>query len=475
MLPLLRPATKVSIGTPRVLQFGDGVFIRAFIGDLFQSLQDQGIFQGSIVLVKARSGAAASAYQDQQGWFTVLERGIVAGKDWEASTVIKLYEQPMQPDATPDAYLATALWPELNLIVSNTTEAGLSIGEKDSFEGACQGSFPAKLTRWLYARFEHFQGAHDAAVSVLPLELLPDNGKLLQSLCLQLAHQWQMPQAFLIWLEQCRFYNTLVDRIVSGFPADAYETIWKSLGYEDRLLVVAEPFFSWVIEVPKEDRSLDWLTQSAKKVVLKDRLEPYRECKLRLLNAPHTAMVPLGMLAGLQTVRQCMTHLRIGYFIEQLMRKELLLIPSLPQPYAVQFMTEVVDRFANPYLNHKLESIALNSTGKIKSRLLPALDAFPVNALTRPLRMYQTLAAWVYLLISGQSTEHMAEEAHRAELQEFRISWHAEADPDFRALVSMFFQKVLGHAIADHHVQAIASELEALDDTGFDTWLEERT
>lgn len=474
MLPILRPATKASIGTPRVLQFGDGVFIRAFIGHLFQSLRDQGIFHGSILPIKARSGTPASAYQDQQGWFTVLERGIVAGKEWEASTVIRLYEKPLQPDAAPDAFLATASWPDLNIIVSNTTEAGLSIGEKDTFAEACQGSFPAKLTRWLYARFEHFQGARDAAVSVLPLELLPDNGKLLQSLCLKLAHRWQLPDTFIIWLEQCRFYNSLVDRIVSGFPKENYETIWKSLGYEDRLLVVAEPFFSWVIEVPKGDRSLDWLTQSAKRVVLTDRLEPYRECKLRLLNAPHTAMVSLGLLSGLQNVRQCMINPRIGHIIEQLMRQELLLIPMLPQPYALQFMSEVVDRFANPFLHHKLESIALNSTTKIKSRLLPALDAFPVNARTRPTRMYQTLAAWVYLLISGQSTEHMAEDAHRADLQEFRISWHADADPDFTQLVLMFFQKVLDYSLADHHVQAIASELEALDDAGFDTWLKER-
>ncbi len=475
MLPTLRPDKANPIGPARILQFGDGVFIRAFIGHLFQTLQAEGNFEGSIIPVKARSGSPASAYQNQQNWFTVLERGFSSGKKIDTPHIIKLYEQPLQPETESDRFLATASLIDLSLVLSNTTEAGLSLGERDTFNNACKGSFPAKLTRWLYARYVFFEGSKGACITVLPLELLPDNGKLLKSLCRQLALQWQLSQDFIDWLEACRFYNTLVDRIVSGFPEDQYEMIWKSLGYEDRLLVVAEPFFSWVIEAPASDRSLDWLTHSSKKVVLTEEIEPYRECKLRLLNAPHTAMVPFGMLAGLSTVRQCMTDLRIGLIIEQLMQKELLLIPSLPKPYAVQFMADVLDRFANPFLNHKLDSIALNSTAKIKTRLLPVFDALAGSSAIRPTRLYQSLAAWVYLLISAQSMEHMVDDAHRADLQEYRISWHAEAEPDYKQLVLGFFQKVLGTTLSEGHLLSIAIELEALDQSGFEDWLSERS
>jgi tagaturonate reductase len=474
MLPTLRPNPGFSAGPARVLQFGDGVFIRAFIGHLLQSLQEQGVFQGSILPIKARSGSASPAYHDQGGWFTVLERGLKAGKQVELAHLIKLYLQPIQPDAEPEQYLETATWSELRWIVSNTTEAGLSLGEKDSFEEACHGSFPAKLTRWLYTRYSTFQGAQEACVQVLPLELLPDNGTLLKSLCLQLAEQWQLPPAFADWLHACRFYNTLVDRIVSGFPAKDYEAICKSLGYEDRLLVVAEPFFSWVIEVSPSDRSLDWLTQSDKKVVLTDALLPYRECKLRLLNAPHTAMVSLGLLAGLETVRECMIHPILGTMLRQLMKEELLALPTLPRSYAHSFMDDVLDRFANPFLHHKLESIALNSTTKIKSRLLPVLHAFADREEVKPIRLYQSLAAWLYLLVSGQYQEHMADDSHRADLQEYRIAWHAEAALNYPEQVKTFFSDILETDLAEKHINSIAQELEDLEELGFEQWLSDK-
>ena len=272
-----------------------------------------------------------------------------------------------------DAFLAQARNPDLRFIVSNTTEAGIVYTGQDRLEDRPQASFPGKLTRLLYERWQ----AGLPGLIMLPVELIDNNGGELHTCVLKTAEQWKLPAAFMTWLEQENvFASTLVDRIVTGYPRQEAQALCEELRYEDKLLVAAEPFALWVIEGPASIAKALPLDRAGLPVVFTDNVKPYKMRKVRVLNGAHTSMVLAAYLCGLDTVGECMADPLVRSYLLHILDQEIL--PTLPKDLeeTQAFASAVVERFENPFNRHLLMSIALNSVSKFRARVLPSIHAY---------------------------------------------------------------------------------------------------
>lgn len=349
----------------RVIQFGAGNFLRAFADWLLQTLNEQTDFDGGVAVVKARPGRYEKLIA-QAGRYHVLTEGIVAGERVQKLELIDCIERVVASDAFAD-YLALAHIETVRFVISNTTEAGIVFDPADQFTDAPPRSFPAKLTRLLFERWQVFGGSADHGLVMLPTELNANNGDLLRDCVLDYAKTWELSADFITWLtDHNTFCNTLVDRIVTGFPAHAAD-----IAPDDRLLVAAEPYHLWANEAPA------WLAaelpfgETDCNVQFVDDLTATRTLKVRILNGAHTSMVPLGLLRGFETVREAVEDAEFGRFLQDLLREEI--VPTLPYPDAEAYVATTLDRFRNPALAHKLSAIALNSVSKFRVRVLPSL------------------------------------------------------------------------------------------------------
>ena len=272
------------------------------------------------------------------------------------------------------------LWrggPEIRFIFSNTTESGIVFSADDKASDQPPLTFPAKLTRFLYERYRHFDGAAERGCIIIPTELIVDNASRLRAIILDYADLWRLEPGFADWVVAHNlFCNTLVDRIIPGFPQAEAERVFAELGYEDRLLVAGEIYHSWIIEAPP--RLLNEFpvdkTRSPLNVKIVDDASPYRTIKVRLLNGAHTSMVPLGIILGIESVREAVEHETLGRFLQGLVFEEV--IPSVSEVSRAElesFARAVFDRFRNPHIHHRLETISLNSSAKVKERILPSL------------------------------------------------------------------------------------------------------
>src|SRR5690606_30973708 len=263
--------------------------------------------------------------------------------------------------------LALAENDELEFITSNTTEAGIAYRPEDRLADAPPKSFPGKLTALLHKRFE----LGKKGFTIIPCELIDRNGEKLKEIVLQYANDWQLGDAFIQWLErENTFCCSLVDRIVPGYPRDKAQALAEELGYQDHLMVTAEPFLFWVIEGPASLSERLPLAKAGLNVVVTDDMTPYRERKVHLLNGPHTAMVPLALLAGLETVEDVMNDAAYSVFVKRLIEDELIPMLDLPKEELQSYAEAVQERFKNPFIRHELTSISLNSISKFKTRLL---------------------------------------------------------------------------------------------------------
>lgn len=360
----------------RMIQFGEGNFLRAFVDWMVDIANEQGTTDIGIAVVQPIPTGTLPLLRDQQGLYTVLLRGKQDG------SVVDQGRTVTSISCTVDAYqefeklLALARLDSVRFIVSNTTEAGIAITEADDYEGKPPVSYPAKLTRFLYERYIHFQGAPGKGLILLPVELIEHNGDKLRACVLQLASRWGLPEAFAQWVEQENiFCNTLVDRIVTGYPQDEAPALWQAWGYRDEAIVVGEPFALWVIESKRyeEARKALPLDGAGLPVVFTEDLFPFRDRKVRLLNGGHTGMVPAAFLAGLDTVGQCMEDPLLRRYLETLLYQEIASCVKLPREEVDAFARSVVERFENPFIKHRLLSIMLNSVSKWKVRVLPSL------------------------------------------------------------------------------------------------------
>ena len=388
----------------KVLQFGEGNFLRAFVDYFIDIANEKTDFNGSVALVKPISiGTLFPAFKEQDYRYTVLLRGLVDGQAVEQSRVVTSVSDAVDAYADYDAYAAYAKCETLRFIVSNTTEAGIVLDESDKLELCPPNSYPGKLTKLLFERAEHFNYAMDKGLIILPVELIDDNGIMLKKCVKTLCKLWNLGEKFERWLDEaCVFTSTLVDRIVTGYPRGEDQAIWQQLGYEDRILVTAEPFGLWVIESEKDISGELPLPQCGLPVIYTDNQKPYKQRKVRILNGAHTSFVPMAFQCGYDYVLDAMNDPQIQTFMQKTLYDEVIPTLTLPKDDLMAFAEAVTGRFMNPYIKHALLSICLNSVSKWRARCMPSLLVYAEKEGKLPEHLTFSLAALMSLYHGGK-------------------------------------------------------------------------
>lgn len=392
-------ARRIAPRPERIVQFGEGNFLRAFADWMIDELNEKNLFEGDVVVVQPIRRGLAAAINAQEGLYTLIARGVEEGKVVESRRVITSVRRALDPYTQWADMVALFQSPDLRFAISNTTEAGIAYVAEPFVHGVCPESFPAKVTALLHARFVAFQGNPGRGLIFLPCELIDRNGDNLLKTVLQHADAWNLPKAFVLWVKEANhFLNTLVDRIVPGYPHAEASRIEGELGYSDQLLVAAEHFHLWVIEGPQNlARELPF-AQAGLNVVWTDDLAPYRTRKVRVLNGAHSASSLAAHAAGVDTVRDMMDDPVLGAFVRRLVFDEILPLVALPEAEKQAYAASVLERFRNPFVRHELMSISLNSVSKWKVRVLPSLlDAHAVTGeLPRLLSFSLAALIWFY-------------------------------------------------------------------------------
>jgi tagaturonate reductase len=382
-VPLTLPDASVFELPEKILQFGTGVLLRGLCDYFVDEANRQGLFNGRIVVVKSTDRGDASAFEAQDNLFTLCVKGLQDGQPVEEYRVNAAISRTLSARRQWDAILAVARSSDLQLVISNTTEVGIQLVDGEDIRAATPASFPGKLVAVLYERWRHFGGTPESGLVIVPTELIPNNGTALQEICLELAHRNGLEPEFIDWLESANaFCNSLVDRIVPGKPnAEDLADLEAQLGYRDELLCVAEVYRLWAIETAVDaervKKALNFAAADPAVIVAPD-IEIYRELKLRLLNGTHTLTCGLNFLSGKNAVRESMAAPDNAAFVEGLMLGELAeAIPYDVSPeQAETFGRQVLDRFRNPFIEHKLLSITTQYTAKMRMRNVPLLQTY---------------------------------------------------------------------------------------------------
>ena len=347
----------------RVIQFGEGGFLRGFVDWMLQKMNDNGSFSGNVVVVQPIEAGMCDLLEKQNCVYTHIIRG-VEGVD---KTVVDVISRCVKPYDDFESYLALAENPDFRFVVSNTTEAGIVFSDGDKITDAPPKTFPAKLTLLLKRRFEL---GLDGFI-FLPCELIDRNGDNLKKCVLKYAELWNLGEGFVKWIEEKNvFTNTLVDRINTGYPKGEE----LDLGYEDNMVNTSEYFHLWVIESEADiEKELPFTSANLNVIVTKDKLEMYRTRKVRILNGAHTSLVPYALLSGFDTVKSCVDSDLMREHIRKCVFEEIIPTLDLPRDELIAYAESVIERFGNPYIKHYLSSIALNSVSKFKVRVLPSI------------------------------------------------------------------------------------------------------
>ena len=378
----------------KVLQFGEGNFLRGFVDYMIDIANEKGEFDGDIVLVKPIEFGTLDRFHAQESQYTVSLRGIVDGKPAIQNRIVTSVTDVVAAHEEYDKYSAFAKLDSLRYIVSNTTEAGIVYDENDKLEMCPPKSFPGKLAKFLYERYKHFNGAMDKGLVMLPVELIDDNGIHLKECVLKQADNWNLEENFKNWLnEACIFCSTLVDRIITGYPRGEDEKLWEEWGYKDELIVTGEPFALWVIECPKDISGEFPLDKAGLPVIYTDNQKPYKQRKVRILNGAHTSFVLASYLAGNDIVLESMQDKTIFNFMHDTIFDEVIPTLTLPKKDLVDFAEAVITRFNNPYVKHALLSISLNSVSKWRARCMPSFLGYIELNKTLPKHLTFSLAA----------------------------------------------------------------------------------
>lgn len=380
----------------RVLQFGEGGFLRGFVDWMIHRLNERGLFDGGVTVVQPLATGLVDALNEQDGLFTHILRGVVDGEVREEIEIVRSIRRGLNPFADFAGFLACARDPDLRFIVSNTTEAGIACHPDDRLDAEPPVSFPGKLTRFLLERFRAFGGSAGNGLVILPCELIESNGAQLRRCVAETATKWSLDAAFSAWVgKHVVFCNTLVDRIVTGYPREEAAALGARLGYEDRLLNTSEVFHSWVIEGPASLADELPFAKAGLDVVFTTDYKPYRDRKVRILNGAHTATVLAAWLAGHDLVKECLDDPLFAGFLRRALNEEIIPTLDLPRADLDSFAAAVLERFANPFVKHALLSISLNSTSKFTARVLPSLRTYLERRGALPPRLVFSLAALV--------------------------------------------------------------------------------
>ena len=387
----------------KVMQFGEGNFLRAFVDYFIDIANEKAGFNGKVKLVQpiANFPQMADWMNEQEGLYTLYLRGSEKGQKVDAKRVISCVSDCVCPysEGKWDEVLALARSEDLEIVVSNTTEAGIAYTQGDSqFDQVPPNSFPAKLTRVLFERYKAYNGAADKGLVILSCELIDNNGKELQKCCNNYAKDWNLDAAFIDWMNNANtFCSTLVDRIVPGRIRDPKEmaALEEANGYTDKALDVGEVFGVWVIEGPDglEDK-LPFKKAGVNVMVVPD-VTPYKKRKVRILNGAHTGFVLGAYLAGFDIVRDCMHDATVLGYMNKMLSEEVVPILPLDQEDCKKFAAAVQDRFNNPFINHELMSISLNSTSKWRARNMPSFLEYVEKNGKLPTCLTMSFAAYI--------------------------------------------------------------------------------
>lgn len=362
----------------KVLQFGTGVLLRGLCDYYINKANNAGIFNGRAVVVKSTSTGGTDEFLAQDCLYTHCIRGIEDGAKAEENIINASISRVLSAKDEWSEILACAKNPEMEIVISNTTEVGIALSPKDKIDAIPPVSFPGKLLAFLYRRFKFFNGDAEKGMVIVPTELLPENGKKLKTIILELARLNSPETDFITWIENCNYFcNSLVDRIVPGkLPLQEKEEVEKEAGFRDDLMIMSEPYGLWAIETnnKKAAEKLSF-SKADEGVVIAEDISKFRELKLRLLNGTHTFTCGLAYLAGFTTIKETMADEKMAKFVQQLMQNEI--APNIPYKVepeeATEFSNKVLDRFRNPFLEHKVLAITVQYSSKMKTRNIPLL------------------------------------------------------------------------------------------------------
>jgi tagaturonate reductase len=456
--------------TPRVLQFGQGNFLRAFLDWKIDLINARGGLDWGVVIVRSLARGAAPSLNDQDGLYTVLTRGVDStGEAVSQPHVVACVRRELEAGADWLEILALARHPDIAVVASNTTDAGI-VYQPCAYDAAPPASFPAKVARLLHERWLAL-GEHETGWRFLPCELIERNGEVLQDLVLRHADDWGLPAAFLRWVaEDNAFYNTLVDRIVPGFPRDEAEILAAALGYQDPFLVAAEQYHLLVIERRSvQPEPLPPLAAWDDGSVVVEDVTPFRQRKVALLNGGHTALCPLALIGVVETVGEAVRSAAGEAFLRGLFEQEIIPFLDLPADSLREFAEDVLRRFANPFIRHYWRDISLNGLAKFRVRNLPSLLAYLEREGAPPPRLSLSLAAWLTLYLgrfpAAESCPPRDSEAVLARLR--AIGGHARSEE----IVSAFLAdtELWGSSLDRPALrQAVLGHFEALSSGPFD-------
>lgn len=399
----------------RVLQFGEGNFLRAFVDYFIDILNEKTGFNSKVVLCQPIAPGLADMINEQEGLYTLYLRGFQDGQKVNRKRIISCVSRCLNPYAEFDALLACAENPDLRYIACNTTEAGIVYDPSCQFADTPADSYPGKLTQFLYRRFQTFGKETGKGFVILSCELIDNNGKELEKCVLQYAEQWNLGEDFTAWIRSENiFCSTLVDRIVTGYPRAEAESINEENGYIDQLIDTGEIFGFWVIEGPQSLKTELPFEEAGLPVLITDDHKPYKQRKVRILNGAHTSFVLGAYLAGQNIVRDCMNDDVIQGFMNKTIYEEIIPTLTLPKEELEDFAASVTERFKNPFIDHALLAISLNSTSKWKARVLPSLKGYQEKTGKLPTCITASFAFYIAFF----SGDHLTEDAligHRGE------------------------------------------------------------
>ena len=414
-----KPARKI-----KILQFGEGNFLRGFSDWIIQKMNESISFEAGVVVVQPLETGRVDDLAEQDGLYTLYTEGIENGEAVKKKEIIDVLDDFINPYADYKKFLSYARSRDLETVISNTTETGIALDATDTDFSACPKSFPGKLLAFLYERYVYFKGDITKGLNVIPCELIDDNAKELKRILAELARVKGFGAGFIKWLtESNRYVSTLVDRIVPGFPRDETAALNEENGYIDSCAVKAEVFHLWVLEGDPRVKQAFPADKCGLNVVYAPDIKPYKERKVRILNGSHTALVPIAYLSGYDAVRDGIGDKFIGEFLSGLIFKEINPTIKLPADELNVFADSVLERFQNPFIRHELMSIALNSTAKFRARLVPTLcDHIKIKG-KAPRRLLFALAAFILFHKGKRGGQTIALNDDPGLLEKWRAAW----------------------------------------------------
>ena len=384
-----------TIRPERVIQFGEGGFLRGFVDWMLQKINEKSDFNGSVVVVQPIEMGMCDMLTAQDCLYTHVIRGV----EGVESSVVDVISRCVKPYENFDEYMKLAENPDFRFIVSNTTESGIVFSSEDKITDAPPKTFPAKLTLLMKKRYELGLGGF----ILLPCELIDRNGDNLKACVLKYADLWDLGDGFKAWVENENvFTNTLVDRINTGYPKG--EDL--GLGYEDNMVNTSEFFHLWVIETECDlDKELPFSSTDLNVIITRDKLEMYRTRKVRILNGAHTSLVPYALLSGFDTVKSCIDDEVMKEHVRKCVFDEIIPTLDLPREELESYAASVIERFSNPYIKHYLTSIALNSVSKFKVRVLPSILEYIKRFGKTPTTLVFSLAKLIEFYKTGEPSD----------------------------------------------------------------------